>query len=151
MQKYQSLEKSIKDLKKPLMIVAVVSVFLNLILLGIGTYINLKQSDESFSSFEACYFGMKSIFENNSTKKLVHQKVLDDLKATHFEVEDITLVKMVNGLHCDVIAKDSKGYRSYAVTLEKNSKFDHLHRIFDVRGQKIVSPYQWRIVEGGDK
>ncbi|PIP92548.1 MAG: hypothetical protein COW00_00105 [Bdellovibrio sp. CG12_big_fil_rev_8_21_14_0_65_39_13] len=94
---------------------------------------------------------MKSIFENNSTKKLVHQKVLDDLKATHFEVEDITLVKMVNGLHCDVIAKDSKGYRSYAVTLEKNSKFDHLHRIFDVRGQKIVSPYQWRIVEGGDK
>ncbi|PIP93485.1 MAG: hypothetical protein COW00_14635 [Bdellovibrio sp. CG12_big_fil_rev_8_21_14_0_65_39_13] len=94
---------------------------------------------------------MKSVFENNSTKKLVHQKVLDDLKTTHFEVEEITLLKMVNGLHCDVIAKDSEGYRSYAVTLEKNSKFDHLYRIFDVRGQKMVSAYQWKNVEGGER
>ncbi|GAB4017675.1 MAG: hypothetical protein Fur0010_18490 [Bdellovibrio sp.] len=133
------------------MIIAVVSVILNLVLLGIGTYIHLKQNDKTYSSFEACYFGMKSIFENNSTDKLVHKKVLDDLKTTHFEVEDITLVKVVNGLHCDVVAKDSNGYRSYAVTLEKSSKFDRLYRIFDVRGQKMVSSYQWRSIEGDER
>ena len=87
---------------------------------------------------------MERIFEHNATEELVHKKVINDLKDHHFDIEEITLVKMRSGLHCDVVAKDLKGYRSYAVTLEKNSKFDHLYRIFDVRGQKITSTYQWK-------
>jgi len=87
---------------------------------------------------------MERIFEHNASEEIVHEKVLKDLKDHHFEIEEITLVKVRGSLHCDVVAKDSKGYRSYAVTLEKNSKFDHLYRIFDVRGQKITSSYQWK-------
>lgn len=89
---------------------------------------------------------MKSIFENNSNEELVGKKVLKDLKNKKFEIEGISLVKVKDGHHCDVVAKDSKGHRSYLVTLEKNSKFPHYYRIFDVRGQKIVSKYQWRTI-----
>ena len=109
-----------------------------------GVIVNQKGIDKKYSSFEACLYGMERIFEHNATEELVHKKVINDLKDHHFDIEEITLVKMRSGLHCDVVAKDLKGYRSYAVTLEKNSKFDHLYRIFDVRGQKITSTYQWK-------
>ena len=119
---------------------------LNLIVLAIGVYLNIKTGNKNYSSLEACHYGMSAIFEHNPSIELLHRKVIKDLKDKHFEVEEISLVKVKDGLHCDVVVKDAKGHRSYAVTLEKNAKFPHLYRIFDVQGQKIVSNYQWRNV-----
>ena len=149
MQNYQNIAESIQKLKKPLMLIAGVSVFLNLVVLGAGVIINSKTESKRFTTFESCHNGMKSIFEHNGTEDLIHSKVLKDLEKHHFDIEEITLIKVRNGLHCDVVARDSKGYRSYSVTLEKNAKYPHLYRIFDVRGQKIVSAYQWKEIVGG--
>ncbi len=94
---------------------------------------------------------MKAIFEHNPTLELHHKKVIKDLKGKNFQVDEISLIKVKDSHHCDVVAKDAKGYRSYAVTLEKNAKFPHLYKIFDVQGQKIVSKYQWREVQGSSR
>jgi hypothetical protein len=111
-----------------------------------GIYLNIKTGSRTYSTLEACHYGMESIFEHNPSADLHHKKVIKDLKDHHFKIDEISLVKVKDGLHCDVVAKDAKGFRSYAVTLEKNAKFPHLYRVFDVRGQKIVSKYQWREV-----
>jgi hypothetical protein len=89
---------------------------------------------------------MEAIFEHNTSTELHHKKVIKDLKDKQFQIEEISLVKVRDGHHCDVVARDAKGFRSYSVTLEKNAKFPHLYKIFDVQGQKIVSKYQWREV-----
>lgn len=113
--------------------------------------INLREEDRPFSTFETCHYGMKAIFEHNTNLDLHHKKVIADLKDHRFEIEKITLVKVKDDFHCDVVAKDKKGFRSYAVVLEKNAKFQHLYRIFDVRGVKLVSSYQWKDIKGGIK
>ncbi len=97
-----------------------------------------------FSTFETCLYGMDKLFKNAQDETLFHKNVLKDTKEHQFKIDEINLVKVIDGHHCDVIAKDAKGFRSYRVTLEKNSKFPHLYRIFDVQGQKLVSNYQWR-------
>ncbi|MBI2522485.1 MAG: hypothetical protein HYV97_18840 [Bdellovibrio sp.] len=96
-----------------------------------------------YSTVEACYFGMKSIIGNAPDPDLVSSQVINDLTQQKFNVEDITLVKLVDLYLCDVVVRDTRGFRSYAVTLEKNLNFPHLYRILDVKGQKLVSEYQW--------
>jgi len=87
---------------------------------------------------------MKSFFDNDPSEDFFHKDVLKDVQSTKFEMEGISLIKVVDNYTCDVVAKDTKGHRSYRVGLEKNPKFPHLYKIFDVKGQQIVSPYQWR-------
>ena len=84
------------------------------------------------------------IINNSPSADLINESVLKDLSETSFKAEGITLVKLINNFECDVIVRDSKGHRSYLVNLEKNSKFKHLYKILNVKGQKIVSRYQWR-------
>lgn len=92
---------------------------------------------------EACFYGMDAIFNHNTSSSLHHKQVIKDLKGHQFYVDKITLIKLKDSNHCDVIAKDDKGFRSYKVTLEKNAKYDHLYKIFDVKGQKLTSSYQY--------
>ena len=47
----------------------------------------------------------------------------------------MTLVKMINHYTCDVVIKDLKGFRSYRVSLERNSRFENFYRITDVKGK----------------
>ena len=84
------------------------------------------------------------IINNNPNLDLINESVVKDLTKVNFKAEGITLVKLINNFECDVIVKDSKGHRSYLVNLEKNSKFKHLYRILNVKGQKIISRYQWK-------
>ena len=116
----------------------------NILVVSIGLSIAAKKENKTYSSMEACMHGMKSIFSHNAKEDLVHKKVSKDLKSLHFDVENISLIKIRNGLSCDVVVKDKKGFRSYRVSLEKNSKYPHLYRIYNVQGQKLVSSYQWR-------
>lgn len=118
--------------------------FVHLIILGTGIMLGQGSDEVKYNTIEACYKGMKSLFDNNPNKGLFHKNVLNDSKDLSFEIEAITLIKMVDGHNCDVIAKDAKGFRSYRVSLEKNANFPHYYRIDDVKGQKIVSDYQWR-------
>ena len=99
---------------------------------------------KKLSTMETCFYGMKEFFDNNPTENFFHKDVLKDVESKNFKMEGITLVKVVNSHTCDVIAKDSKGHRSYRVGLEKNPNFRHYYKIFDVKGQQIVSTYQWR-------
>lgn len=105
--------------------------------------IHLKHEKIPYTTLEACNFGMRSIFNNSPNEDVVSSQVINELKSTNFKVEDITLIKMIDPYLCDVVIKDVKGFRSYAVTLEKNLDFPHLYRISDVKGQKLVSAYQW--------
>ena len=95
-----------------------------------------------YTSLEACHFGMKSIMGNAPDQSLVTSQVISDLTSQNFKIEEITLVKVIDPYLCDVVVRDTKGFRSYAVTLEKNLNFPHLYRILDVKGQKITSDYQ---------
>jgi len=93
---------------------------------------------------EACQVGMTSLFDNNPMEELFHKTVLKDTKDHNFKIDEITLIKVIDNYNCDVVVKDPKGHRSYRIALEKNSRFPHFYRIFDVRGQKLVSSYQWK-------
>lgn len=103
-----------------------------------------RESKEPMEAFEVCHKGMKSLFDNYPTNNFFNKSVLNDVKEVKFEVEKIGLIKMLGEYDCDVVVKDHLGHRSYRVKLEKNSKFPHLYQIVDVKGQKIVSSYQWR-------
>mgnify|MGYP001613841272 FL=1 len=103
-----------------------------------------QRGDEiPYTPVETCYFGMKSIMGNAPDPDMVSSQVINDLVQQKFKIEDITLVKQVDPYLCDVVVRDARGFRSYAVSLEKNFNFPHLYRILDVKGQKLVSEYQW--------
>lgn len=116
----------------------------HLIILGGGIILSRSKSGQTFSTVETCFYGLKSLFENNPNIDLFNEGVLKDSKDKVFEIVSLTLVKQVDEFSCDVIAKDSKGFRSYRVLLEKSSKFQHFYRIVDVKGQEIVTTYQWK-------
>jgi len=92
---------------------------------------------------ETCYMGMRELFDNHPTEKLFNKSVLKDVKEHIFEIEEIGLIKELSGFRCDVVAKDSKGHRSFRVALEKNASFPHFYKIADVKEQRLVTPYQW--------
>lgn len=116
----------------------------HLFILGGGILLNRKKSNKTLTTIEVCYFGLKTLFENNPTDEYFSDDVLKDTKDKKFEIESLTLVKKVDEYSCDVIAKDSKGHRSYRVSLDKSSKFQHFYRIIDVKGQEIITAYQWK-------
>jgi hypothetical protein len=86
---------------------------------------------------------MSDLFNHSTNEKLHHKKLISDVEKTVFNIENITLIKVLDSTHCDVVARDHKGHRSYKVTLEKNAKFTYFYRVFDVKGQKLISPYQY--------
>ncbi|MBG60553.1 MAG: hypothetical protein CMJ16_08860 [Peredibacter sp.] len=106
--------------------------------------LNRQEEAKHMSVIEVCHYGMKSLFENNPKKALFNKSVLEDVKEHTFNIEEISLIKVLGGHRCDVVAKDAKGHRSFRVILEKNSTFSHFYKISDVREQKLVSKYQWR-------
>lgn len=144
MEQYQSLAQSIEGLKRPIIIIAAVGVLAHLLILVTGTVMANQKDDRKYSTFEACHYGMKSLFENNPSEDLFQKKVIEDTKDHKFEIDGISLIKVIDNYTCDVVAKDANGFRSYRVGLEKNSRFIHFYRIHDVKGQKLVSTYQWR-------
>ena len=144
MEQYQSMAKSIQGLKKPLILIALISMIAHLFILGAGTMIHLEESSPKYTTLEACHYGMKSIFENSPDESLLSEKIIKDIKDKNFEVEELSLIKVIDGYNCDVVIRDTKGYRSYLVSLEKNSKFDHFYKVLSIEEQKLVSTYQWR-------
>ena len=145
MQKYQDLSAEIKGVKLPIKIMVAVGIGINLVILVVSLWINFFDGQgEKFSSIETCFQGMRSIVNNAPDPELISEKVILDIEKEDikFSVERIHIVKYLDGLHCDVITKDPQGYRSYLVTLQKNSKFNHFFKITDVKGQKIISRYQ---------
>lgn len=143
MEQYQSMAEAIEKLKRPLVYIAIISALTHLLILGTGIMLNRQDDARHFSVMEACHYGMKSLFENNPNEALINGTVLKDVKGKKFEIEDISIVKVVDGNQCDVVAKDAKGFRSYLVVLEKNSSFPHFYKIADVKEQKLISSYQW--------
>lgn len=87
---------------------------------------------------------MKELFENAPSEKLFNKSVLKEVKEKVFNIESIELVKALIGSRCDVVAKDSKGHRSFRVTLEKNANFPYFFKILDIKEQRLVSSYQWK-------
>ena len=75
---------------------------------------------------------------------MLHKQVISDAKEHNFKIESITLVKMLDSYNCDVVAKDSKGHRSYRVKLDQSSHYPHSYKIREIKGQRLVSNYQWR-------
>ena len=142
MEQYQSMAKAIENLKRPIVHIALVSFLTHLAILGTGIYMCQKEDHKQFNTFRTCLFGMNTLFNNNPDEHLFNKNVLKEVKEHSFSVDEIILVKVKGTYHCDVVTKDSKGFRSYLVTLEKNSSFRHLYRILDVKGQKIISKYQ---------
>ncbi len=97
---------------------------------------------KKFNTFETCYFGMESIFNNAPNPKLIDKKVIKDLKDKSFNIENLHLVKVLDSYNCDVFSRDSKGVRRYQVSLDKNSHFDHLFKIININETKVTSRYQ---------
>jgi len=86
---------------------------------------------------------MNKLFSNAPDEDYFSESVLEDVKEMKFQIDSVGLVKILNNYECDVVVKDPKGHRSYRVKLDKSPRFSHLYRISDVRGQKLVSNYQW--------
>jgi hypothetical protein len=89
---------------------------------------------------------MKQLFENAPSENLFHKSVLKGVNQRTFDIESIELVKTLSGSRCDVVAKDSKGHRSFRVMLEKNANYPHYYKIFNIKEQRLVSNYQWKEV-----
>ena len=143
MEQYKSMAKSIEQIKKPLIYIALISALTHILILGTGILINHQEDNKKFSAMKTCYVGMKELFENNPTEKLFNKSVLKDVKEHTFEIEEIGLIKQLSGFRCDVVAKDSKGHRSFRVALEKNASFPHFYKIADVKEQRLAARYQW--------
>ena len=141
-EQYRNMGQAIARLKWPIIWIAVIGTVLQLGLLATSIMMAAKKDEVPFTPMETCNNGMKSIFANAPDPGLVAPQVINDLKDQNFKIEDITLIKLIDPYLCDVVVRDSRGFRSYAVMLEKNLNFPHLYRIFDVKGQKIVSDYQ---------
>jgi len=145
MQKYQDLSGEIQKIKMPIKIMVISGIVINLLIGILFLWINFYWSKtEHFGSVEACLKGMESLVNNTSDPKIINEKVIDDIQKHQikFNVERIHLVKYLDGLHCDVITKDSDGFRNYQVSLEKSLRFEHLFKITDVKEQPIISEYQ---------
>ena len=143
MNQFKSIEKEIRSFKWPFIGIAASGVLANIVIILLFVYWASPQ-EKKFSPLEACYYGLKSLFDNNPNEKLLNHKILNDVKARKFEIDKITLIKVINNYRCDVVVRDTEGYRSYKVELERNSKFPYFYKIFDIKGQKIISSYQWK-------
>ena len=145
MHKYQDLSGEIQKIKMPIKIMVISGIVINLLIGILFLWINFYWcKTEHFGSVETCLKGMESLVNNSSDPKIINEKVMDDIQKHQikFNVERIHLVKYLDGLHCDVITKDSDGFSSYLISLEKNSRFEHLFKITDVKEQPIISEYQ---------
>ncbi|OFZ36100.1 MAG: hypothetical protein A2504_00375 [Bdellovibrionales bacterium RIFOXYD12_FULL_39_22] len=139
------MDKEISGLKGLLKLYGFGGIGLNGIILIISAWIHLgANSGQIYSPMEACYYGMSSIINNNPDQEQINQKVIEELDKNKilFAVEGITLVKQLDDYSCDVVTKDSQGYRSFQVGLEKNSRFKHLYKILEVTEKQIESRYQ---------
>ena len=94
------------------------------------------------NSFETCYKGMNSIFNNGVNQELVGDKVIKDLKDKVFKIDRIHLVKVKDSYSCDVFTRDSKGVRRYSVSLGKSLKYAHDYKIISVKEEKVNLRYQ---------
>ena len=145
MNKYQDLTVSIKEIGKPLKKIMWVALACNLIVSGLTAWLVRPTipSLKPLTSLDVCHQGMRGIFLGSADEELVSKEVMEAAKAMKFQIEDITLIKMIGALNCDVVVKDHKGHRGYQVSLERSSKFEYEYRIADVKGQKLISKYQW--------
>ena len=145
MNTYTSIEEGIRKLKRPFVVIAFSGVLANFVVIILAVMFPLIGNKSSTSPFQICYHAMQSLLiENNPDVKLFNESVLNDTKNKTFNIDIITLVKLVGNDKCDVVTQDSKGFRSYQIKLEKSSKFKRFYRVLEVKGQKIASEYQWK-------
>ena len=145
MKKFQSISDEITALKKPVRIISLVGIGVNLVAVTIFLFFQFGTGGKQiYSSMEACFYGMDAIFNNNPKTEFVGEKVIKDLEKNKvtFEVERIHLVKFVDGFNCDVVSFDPNGFRNYRVALERSNRFEHHYRILDVNERQIESRYQ---------
>ena len=144
MENYQSINKAIQSVRKPVIVFSLIGLFIYMVFGAVLVNIALDKEDKSYSTIETCYHGMKSIFNNSPNENLLNKVVIADLNKmeTNFNVDHIHLIKAVTKYECDVFSKDSKGVRRFLVKLEKNTKFMHLYRILDISERKVDSRYQ---------
>ena len=141
--RFLSLEETIASFIQPLRFYAIFVVLINLMVLAFGIWVNSKSEKlVEYSQMETCYYGMKSIINNNPNEALLNKTVISDLEDLKFTVKEVHLIKVINSFSCDVFVKDLKGVKRYQIVLEKNSSFTHLYKILDVKGMKITSRYQ---------
>lgn len=103
----------------------------------------IKDEKMAYSTFEACYFGMKKIVENDPSENLLNKSIIEDIEKLkdNFSVELLGQVKVLDPFRCDVFIKERRGTRRFQVTLEKNAKFPHLYKLLDVIEKKIDQEY----------
>lgn len=106
------------------------------------TYIHNRPSE--FSTFEACYYGIKNIIENAPSEEFVNESIIKDLKESKikFNAELVGMVKVTGRSTCDVFIKELRGTRRYLVTLERGDNLDHKLRVLDVKEKKVKKEYQ---------
>ena len=115
-----------------------------MIIIITGITLNAPPSESDYSQLEVCYYGGKTLFlENAPHRELFNKSTLNDVEGKIFKMNDILLVKTIGNNACDLVIEDDRGRRSYRLELEKNSKFEHFYRIANIKGQKLISPYQW--------
>ena len=141
---YQDIPKAIGEIKRPMWAMILIGIIFQIITIQIALNASAPKSTKTYTPLQTCYYGMRSMFHNNPNSNLLHGSIVDAVKEKSFNINKITLIKVVNDFSCDVIARDNKGFRSYRVMLEKNSKFAHFYRIHDIKEQNLKSPYQWR-------
>ena len=145
MKKYQDLETAITSISKPLKKIMWVALGCNLIVSGLTAWLvrpSIPQLNP-VTALDVCQQGMRHILLHQEDEDLVSEEVIKAAKSMQFQIEAITLVKMIGALNCDVVVKDAKGYRGYRVSLGRSSKHKFEYQIIDVKGQKLISDYQW--------
>lgn len=144
MEQYTSMAQSIDHIKRPLIYIALLGSLIHILILGAGIFLGQQKNNDKYSVLQICHIGMNDFFNNNPSTELFDKSVLEAVKGHKFKIEKIKLIKQRSSFNCDVVAQDSKGYRSFLVSLQKNSSFTHLYKISDVKEQKIISTYQWK-------
>lgn len=86
---------------------------------------------------------MRSLFENNINEELFLDSVISDVKDVKFKYDSITLVKSVGNYQCDVVLNDGIGFRGYRIDLDSSSSYPFKYKIASVKGQRLISKYQW--------
>ncbi|MEX0799360.1 MAG: hypothetical protein WD025_07940 [Bacteriovoracaceae bacterium] len=143
MNNYDDIPKALGEIKKTIFLCAGALLIVFSLINGIY-FLSKYNNATKYSSFEACYYGIKSIVENNPNKDLLNKNILKDLESLKksFSVELLGQVKVLSPFQCDVFVKERRGTRRFQVTLEKNSKFSYFYKVLDIKERRIDMEYQ---------
>ena len=142
-QRLISMEETVKGLKRPLMIIALLGVVANLLILT--AQITIFQKEEKLiqlTALEACNKSIQGLIVQNLDPMLLSEKLIRQIGDKVIKAEKIHLVKELDSYTCDVFTKDSVGVRRFKVSLDKSAKYPYGLKAIDISERKVTSRYQ---------